>query len=138
MGIAPILSRSRRVGFTLIEVLVTLAILSTGIVLILSALSASTTALDESRDAFRMQALTRELLDQTATALAQVGGVLPQASGQYRPPNAAYKWTLDVAAVPGAGAGSQALCRVSAVVWRDGTTRRCAVETYVFGQWSGP
>jgi prepilin-type N-terminal cleavage/methylation domain-containing protein len=131
-------SHDRRCGFTLFEVLVTLAILSVGIVLVLSAMSASTAALDESRDMLRMQLLTRDLLDRSCAALSQPGGVLPEASGQYRPPFENYRWNLDVAPVLGGGAGSQVLCRVSAAVWRDGTGRRCVAETFICGLGGSP
>jgi prepilin-type N-terminal cleavage/methylation domain-containing protein len=131
-------ARHGRCGFTLFEVLVTLAILSVGIVLVLSAMSASTAALDESRDVLRMQLLARDLLDRSCAAMSQPGGALPEASGQYRAPFENYRWNLDVAPVLGGGAGSQVLSRVSAAVWRDGTSRRCVVETYLCGLGGSP
>lgn len=129
---------ARRGGFTLLEVLVTLAILSTGIVLVLSAMSASTAALDEGRDVIRMQLFARELVDQARSGLSTPGAAMPQPSGQYRAPYEAYRWTLDTAAVSGGGGGSQALYRVSAVVSKDGSSHRCAVDTYVCGIGGAP
>lgn len=128
----------RDAGFTLLEVLVTLAILSTGIVLVLGALSASTSALEEGRDALRLTVLARDLVDRTSAALMQQGATLPPAAGRYAAPNGDFMWTLDVSAVPGSESASQALCRVSAAVWRESTGRRCVVESYIFGQWRGP
>lgn len=129
---------ARRAGFTLLEVLVTLAILSTGIVLVLSAMSASTAALDEGRDGIRMQLFVRELIDQARSGLSAPGAAMPQPSGQYRSPYGAYRWTLDTAAVSGGGGGSQTLYRVSAVVTKDGSNHRCAADTYVFGMGGAP
>lgn len=138
MGTTGCVSGRRGAGFTLLEVLVTLAILSTGIVFILSALSASTVAMEEGRDAMRLGILARDLLDRTAAALAQPGAPLPQVSGRYAEPDEGCAWSLEVVSVPGTPTGSQALCRVSAAVWRESSGRRFAVETYMFGQWRGP
>lgn len=54
--------RRPRSGFTLVELLVTLVILSTGIVLVLQAFETSMTALSESRDALRASALVQSLV----------------------------------------------------------------------------
>ena len=122
-------------GFSLIEVLVALVILSTGIVLVLRAFSTAVTGLDEGRDVLRMQALLRDVLDRTAGAIGGGGGSLSQTSGRFASPNRAYAWEVSVSPVPGTGNRTESLCRVSAVVWREGTERRCAADTYAYGAW---
>ena len=61
--------RSCSAGFTLIEVLVTLVILSTGIVVVLQAFDVAVAALGEARDTLWANAIVREKL---AEAVLQV------------------------------------------------------------------
>jgi prepilin-type N-terminal cleavage/methylation domain-containing protein len=129
------MSRRCGSGFSLIEVLVALVILSTGIVLVLRAFSTAITGLDEGRDVLRMQGLVRDVLDRTGAAVEGRGGSPAQTSGRFAAPNQAFAWEVNVSPVPGTGNGTESLCRVSAGVWREGTGRRCAAETYAYGVW---
>jgi len=119
-------------GFSLIEVLVALVILSTGIVLVLRAFSTAVTGLDEGRDVLRMQALLRDTLDRVTASIEGPGGLAGQSSGRFAPPNQAYAWQAEAGSVSGGGDRTGTLYRVTAAVWREGTARRYAAETYVY------
>ena len=83
----------RRTAFTLIEVLVTLVILSTGIVVVLHAFESSVTALGEARDVLNGTALAQRKRVAIESELA-AGGPLPTgASGRFEAPFEDYAWT---------------------------------------------
>jgi|GEM_PF-5606712 len=81
---------ARDCGFTLLEVLVTLVILSVGIVVVLQAFQTSIVALEAARDSLRMELLLKEYLAETEGAVRQSGsaetGVLEKgfAAGMFR------------------------------------------------------
>lgn len=85
-------------GFTLLEVLVTLVILSTGIVLVLRAFDHAMVALDNARDVMRMSFLAEQHL--AAIDVAQ--RPLEAGYGTCEEPYAGYRWELAVNPVPGA------------------------------------
>jgi len=80
--------KARNAGFTLVELLVTLIILSTGIVLVLQAFQTSAIALSESRDAMRADLLIRRKMD----ALMVDAGADSGDSGGFPPPYDRYRW----------------------------------------------
>jgi prepilin-type N-terminal cleavage/methylation domain-containing protein len=132
--------RARRSAFTLIEVLVTLAILSTGIVVVLQAFNTSLVALGESRDTLRAYDLLARRVAETELALREQGaeGASSVSEGRFTGRHADFLWRVEVrdASVPGAGgltgglSGPQ-LKEIAASVWRTGATRRHTAVTFV-------
>jgi prepilin-type N-terminal cleavage/methylation domain-containing protein len=111
-------------GFTLIEVLVSLVILATGIVAVLRAFETSAVALGESRAALHATELLRRL-----AAEAEAGETLPPAGRAGASFDAG--WEREVLREPLALAGSNRLEQVTITVWRQGTDQRYSVSTYI-------
>jgi len=132
-------------AFTLIEVLVTLVILSTGIVVVLHAFESSVTALGEARDVLNGTALARQKRVEIASELAAGGSMPTGASGVFEAPFEDYAWYVDstvVASVPSGPAeddedaedieNAPALHRLRIEVRREGVEEGgVRVETYV-------
>ena len=134
-GAAP---ASRR-GFTLIEVLITLVILSTGIVSVLKAFGTAASVLGESRDSLWTSLLTSEKIEEAVMAAEDStgGAALLPASGQVPAAGMVFRWTRQVREVerlpPDAKAGRPdpvVLNEVTVTLWRDGTTQERSVTTY--------
>jgi type II secretory pathway pseudopilin PulG len=121
-------------SFTLIEVLVTLVILATGIVIVLRAFDTSLVALGESRDSLRAGALLRQKLEEVEQrVLAEGEEGLGSASGSS---DGYDDWRVRVqadlhAVSSGASRSTNKLYRVAALAWRDGMDRRYGAATYV-------
>jgi prepilin-type N-terminal cleavage/methylation domain-containing protein len=128
-----------RGGFTLIEVLIAVVILSTGIVVVLQALHSSLSALDcaveKTRSAMLLQAKMGE-----AQAAAR-SGADPSTlgtSGRFEDPFERYLWQLNSASAPLSGMGSGGseqsggLFDVNATVWREGRQRTYSAATRVY------
>jgi len=128
-----------RRGFTLIEVLITLVILSVGIVLVLRAFGTAAAALGEVRDSLWVSLLTREKLAAAAIAAEESGGSgSTTSSGRIPAAGMEYGWTMrvrPVASLPAnAGAGRPdpvVLNEAEVTLWRNGSTRERVVTTYV-------
>lgn len=114
---------SPRSAFTLIEVLITLVILATGIVLVLRAFQTSAVALADSRNALRGV----ELL-QRSMAQAEAGD--PLAAGAVSVPGGG-EWMREVARTPAAFGGSNRLEQVTITVWPQGSSHRLSVSGYI-------
>lgn len=129
----------RSSGFTLIEVLITLVILSTGIILVLRAFEISLFALGESRDSLWANMLIREKMTDVQTSALENEGVAPMSStggfyGRYRD----FRWDLQISRIqvlpdsPGGGEDEPgSLNRVIITVWRKGSGRRYSIATYL-------
>jgi type II secretion system protein I len=96
-------------GFTLIEVLVALVILSTGIVLVLGAFEASLSALGRSRDVLLASVMIRERMTEADAQLREAGrweGDTAEtfSSGRYR----GFVRRCEVAESPAGGGGNPA------------------------------
>ena len=105
--------RSDECGFTLIEVLVSIVILSTGIILVLGAMETSASALSAARTMSRSVFLCEQQLAALALEDAGEGGQsLDTESGSFDSPYEQFRWTREVAVDPGASDG---LDRVRAV-----------------------
>ncbi|MBA4387800.1 MAG: hypothetical protein C0404_07455 [Verrucomicrobia bacterium] len=125
----------RRPGFTLIEVLVSLVILSVGIVLVLRAFGSATVALGEAHDTFWRSMLIKQKSSDILLE-ANNGSAPGSSSGRFTDLPGSYSWdvkTRQISSVsrPGAKPGEvEVLQEVSIDVWRqDG--RHQAVTTYV-------
>lgn len=136
----PCLSRSAfggTEGFTLVEVLVAVVILSVGIVAILQAFHHSLSVLGESRDCLRSSHLLAEKLSETE--LGALAGNAPESSnGEFGGLNNRYRW--DCRVVPEMSvmpAGTTSLDRVTVTVWRSGSSRRYAAETCIRSRKAG-
>jgi prepilin-type N-terminal cleavage/methylation domain-containing protein len=106
---------SRQGAFTLIEVLITLVILSTGIVLVLQAFETAAVALGDSRDAMRASSLARDKLED---ALADDPEAAPGTSGSFPTVFGGFRWR--VLAAPAEMGGEGELERLTVDVWREG------------------
>ena len=110
-------------GFTLIEVLVTLVILSTGIVLVLQAFETSAAALGEARRATRAMMLIESKL---AEIEAEDEGA-KAASGNFERPYESFRYRIEVkSAGGGRDAGYE---KVVVTVWQEQTEVQYAVST---------
>lgn len=120
---------TRAAGFTLIEALVALVILSTGIVLVLQAFQTGASALGAAREAACAAHLTHQVLQTLPTArrtpVAPGGGVFPA-------PYDDFEWQLSVDSSDGdsGGEGGAVLERLSVTVWHSGSSARYATTTY--------
>lgn len=130
----------RRTGFTLIEVLVAVVILSLGIVAVLRGMSSASIALRASGETLRTEALSDDLLTTLAAGLSGGSNALPLAAGRFADPYEAYGWEWEhhPLPVPGAlsmsGAASQVLCEVAVSVWRNDEPERRRTRTrWVYG-----
>jgi prepilin-type N-terminal cleavage/methylation domain-containing protein len=122
-------------GFTLIEVLIALVILSTGIVLVLQAFQTSMVALSESRDAVGASLLREQRL--AVGAAAARDGEAPRAvdSGRFESRYSRFSWEVTSGQIP--TTLSVALLQpytwheVTAAVQRDGSSRRYTAGTII-------
>ena len=128
-----------RSGFSLIEVLIAVVVLSTGIVVVLQGLHSSLSALDGAVDKTRAAMLLHAKLGEAqAAAFAGEDPSTLATSGSFQEPFDSYLWRLDVAAASLAsgqsgGAGdSGELYEVDATVWREGGRRTYASSTLVY------
>ena len=121
-----------RVAFTLIEVLITIVILSTGIVGILYSFDASMNALSETRDTLFCTVLCRDKLTDIESDI--VAGLAPEvaSSGVFDGMYKDYRWNTETRLVPrniddnhsGIGAAEDEdvkvdLYRIRVFVWRN-------------------
>ena len=106
-------ARNSRTGFTLVEVLVAVVILSVGIASVLAAYNVCMSALGVSSDACRANLLLKNKLDAIITdgALNPPAGVLAESSDGFR-------CRTEMSAVAG-GHGNAGLMEVSVTVSRD-------------------
>ena len=129
--------QSPRQGFTLIEVLITLVILSTGIVLVLRAFGTAAAALGESRDGLWASLLAEEKIaeaimaaeDDSAAGFAFSNGSLPAGGVEFL-------WRMRVQTIErlpsemGAGNRPVVLNEMAVSIRRDGSTRERTATTY--------
>ncbi len=120
-------------GFTLIEVLVSVVILSTGIVLVLSAFETSLVALSEARDALRASALIEMRLAEIRSKAA-IGGDVSSSSGSFDSPYQAYMWRVvrESTGISHADRrGTNTLVQVTVTVGREGSPTEYEATSYV-------
>jgi len=116
----------------LIEVLIAIVILSTGIVLVLRAFETSVVALGEARDSLWASLMIREKMDEVdAYRLANEQDPPSSASGSFSGRYEGFRWERDVARVSAAGETGGELDRVTVTVRRKGSSREYSATTYV-------
>jgi type II secretion system protein I len=129
------IQQSRACGFTLIEVLVALVVLSTGIVAVLRALDTATVALGEARDSLQATLLMEKKLAEASAAAAAERAELSAGSFSESFLGAPWRGAWDVeAGLPGGVrvvSESNALVRVRISVSRAGGAVHSR-ETYLW------
>ena len=124
-----------RQGFTLIEVLVTLVILSTGIVLVLRAFETSLTALGESGETVHsMRLIQRKMSEIESDMLVDEQITGPGGSRSFDPPDDDYRWSVsraDTGLRTDDDSGAERLALLTLEVWRRGFERRYSVSTHI-------
>ncbi len=132
-GVAP----SSR-GFTLIEVLIAVVILATGVVVVLQGMHTALAALDGAVDKSRSAALLRsKIVEAQAAALDGMDPSSLRSGGNFPEPYEAYRWRLNTGQgglLGGAKTLSDAgeLHEVGITVWRDGAERSYEASTLVY------
>jgi prepilin-type N-terminal cleavage/methylation domain-containing protein len=128
-------------GFTLIEVLVSLVILSVCLVAILGAFQVSLRALAESRESLISTMLLAErLADIRGSVLANPGQPVPCSIGHFAGDYSDYQWEQESTGMPTPslegmeGQGRGVLYGVVLRVWRGGSDRKHVMSTLV---WAG-
>ncbi len=125
-------------GFTLIEVLIAVVILSTGIVVVLQGMHTALAALDGAVDKSRAAMLLRsKIVEAQASALYGDDPSSLATSGSFPEPYDVYRWRLNVSKGTysegtGSESGSGGLYEVGITVWQDGTDRYHEGATLVF------
>jgi prepilin-type N-terminal cleavage/methylation domain-containing protein len=128
------ISSGRQGAFTLIEVLVSMVILATGIVLVLRAFETSVVALAEARDALRATCLLESKLAGIRAEAAAGGGAGSASSGFFDEPYREYAWTLEsksAGIIKADRQGTNKLEEVSVTVRRSGSSAAYGATTYV-------
>ncbi len=127
--------RPSRSGFTLVEVLVAVVILSTGIVSVLHAYNASLVALGVARDRLWSTALIKEKLTELEVAVADGDDPTGLSSkGWFEEPREAFRFDVSVedCELPvGASEKVGGLHEIRVTVWRDGEERTYQVVTHL-------
>jgi type II secretion system protein I len=123
-------------GFTLIEVMVAVLILSTGIIVVLQGYQLALSALEAARDSLRADVVLRERMAQIeAEAIRPEGRPCPFAGSDLVARQWAYQ--RDVAGATVDHSGNVTLRSVVVTTWRKGSDRRHTLATYVL-EGSGP
>jgi len=120
-------------GFTLVEILVTLVILSVGIIVVLRAFDTSLFALAESRDCMCAAMLIREKMAELETRLREDGALSGERSGTFDGHYGDYQWETRQQddTPPESGSATNRLSRITTAVWRSGSSRKYSAATYM-------
>lgn len=118
-------------AFTLIEVLISLVILSTGVVLVLRAFGTSLSALHESRDAMLANMFIRDTISSVRLKALENGTVGSAADKQEISGPDDLGGELRIKAVQVSPDGSNTLNRVLVTVWRDRDGAHYSASTFV-------
>lgn len=122
-----------RGGFTLIELLVALAILATGIVVILEAFQTSLSALRETRDVLLADLLVGRRLAAVESELRSSPGTVPQSGrGGFSGAFTVYRWQASIDTAMPADGNIGRVADVQVDVWRRGAAAVRSVKTAYF------
>ena len=129
----------QRNGFTLIEVLIAVVILATGLVVILQGMHTAVSVLDAAVDKTRAAMLVRtqfSLAQQAAANFQDLSDL--DSNGEFEKPYDLYRWNMSVERVSrpvrdtAAGDGAGDLFKVDVIVWRIGSEREYRAATYIY------
>ena len=132
--------RARDAGraFSLIEMLVSVAILSVGIVLVLEAMHLALASMSAARETLTAGDLCREKFDEIRLAAWDPGPLAPDSGqGEFDGPYGGYSWRTEIRRVRAAGvelapaAASNALLEVTVQVRREAGGRTGMLQGYV-------
>ncbi len=139
MGIHPQILRKTQKrkfpsGFTLIEVLIAVVVLSVGIVLILQSMHGALAAWDGGVDRMRSAMLVREKIEEFRLSALVAEAVPASGRGRFVPPFARYRWQAESETItlPGAGPQAGTLHELLCTVWREGSERTFAAATRIY------
>ncbi len=122
-------------GFTLPEVLIAVVILSVGIISVLEAFNVSMATLGAARDALRANMLIIERMAGLELSAIETGKLEEDYSaGAFDGDDVSYMWdkkVTDISSVSVPGLDTAMLNQVDMAVWREGTSRRYSVSTYL-------
>lgn len=120
-------------GFTLIEVLVAVAVLATSIVLIMQAFDTSIVALSTAREIIVANHLAKERLNNMCIAArGYEPGAVSTGSGRFAAPYSDFKWEVITDTVDaGLPSHSNILEKVTVNISRDNSSRTCSTITYL-------
>lgn len=133
--------RLARGGFTLIEVLISVVVLSVGIVIVLQAMHTALHVWDGAVEQLRGTMLAREIIEKQRLDIHQSGSVPTPSSGRFPVPFDRYQWQTAVVAVDapelrealrGEGDGEDSLFSLSCRVQRENSTRDVTLSTLVY------
>ncbi len=127
-------------GFSLIEVLIAVVILSTGMVVVLEGMHTAIGALDSAVDKTRASFLARAQFDVVRQAALTSDDISDLSStGEFEDPYAHYRWEMNVEQVRSTSDGgavsekeSGKLYEVDVTVWRFGSKREYRAATLVY------
>jgi prepilin-type N-terminal cleavage/methylation domain-containing protein len=131
------ITRRRHAAFTLIEVLVSVAILSIGIVVVLQALQQSVVFLGEARDCVWAHRIASEKIEETRLSALLANGPLSPclAGGRYRVYFGEFQWEsrISAGALEGLTVGAEIpeTRTVTVTAWRDGGGRKYSCSSYI-------
>ncbi len=134
------MKKQQQSGFSLIEVLIAVVILATGMVVVLEGMHTAIGALDSAVDKTRAAVLARSRFDvvQQASLTADDLSDL-SSSGEFKEPYSQYRWDMNVEKVRSSfGDGSVPedesgkLYEVDVTVWRVGSERKYSAATLVY------
>jgi len=125
----PVSSTALKKGFTLLEVLVTVIVLSIGIVGVLSSYQALLSGLSSARDVIRADWMISDRLSFIESSLAQSSSVdASQYSGSFSGPGG-FEGNVTVEGIKATPNGSNSLSEVNVTVWRKGSRSQYSVTT---------
>jgi len=115
-------------GFTLVEIMLTVTILSIGLIGILRAYAASLNALDAAQESIESSCLLKDKMAEIELKEKEDNGLPEEIShGRFGGGFDNYQWELDIHSLPGVK-----LNEATVTVYRDGHTRRYSLVTYVY------
>ena len=126
-------AESERLGFTLIEVLISVVILATGIVVVLQAFNVSLVVLGESRNVMKANMLIMEKMAEIELSALRNGEIDAETSrGTFGEESGDYCWESKVTSLSGSGNSvldGGKLNQIDITVWRERSTRRYSAST---------
>lgn len=121
-------------GFSLIEVLIAVVVLSVGIVLILQSMHGALAAWDGGIERLRSAMLAQEKLEEWRLVATLEAEIPPPDRGRFAAPYTDYRWQLESETItlPGGASDPGVLQELRCTVRREGRERSFALATRVY------